>query len=106
MESLLNREWDDDLGKNQVVVVLHHAPPQTSKDYPILSQHDDSTSSSSDSSSGGFSSSDTDSMYGVRSRSSSCFAPPRPKSVQTSTFPPSHACPAPSVPIRLRSSKP
>lgn len=42
-----------------------------------------STSSSSDSSSGGFSSSDTDSMYCVGSRSS-CFAPPRPKPVRTS----------------------
>jgi hypothetical protein len=41
MESLPNREWDDDLGKNQVVLLLHHAPPQTSKDYPILSQHNE-----------------------------------------------------------------
>ncbi|XP_030955676.1 protein BIG GRAIN 1-like A [Quercus lobata] len=45
-----------------------------------------STSSSSDSSSGGFSSSDTESVFGVRSRSS-CFAPPRPKSVSTSVSP-------------------
>ncbi|XP_027356016.1 protein BIG GRAIN 1-like B [Abrus precatorius] len=42
-----------------------------------------STSSSSDSSSGLLSSSDTESMYGVRSRVS-CFAPPRPKPVKTS----------------------
>lgn len=42
-----------------------------------------STSSSSDSSSGGFSSSDTESVFGVRSRSS-CFAPPRPISVCSS----------------------
>ncbi|KAK4274545.1 hypothetical protein QN277_017748 [Acacia crassicarpa] len=42
-----------------------------------------STSSSSDSSSGGFSSSDTESIYGMRSQSS-CFAPPRPKPVKTS----------------------
>lgn len=42
-----------------------------------------STSSSSDSSTGGFSSSDTESMYGVRSQAS-CFAPPRPKPVKTS----------------------
>ena len=50
-----------------------------------------STSSSSDSSSGGFSSSDTDSMYGVRSRSSLCFAPPRPKSVRTSVSAPARS---------------
>lgn len=46
-----------------------------------------STSSSSDSSSGGFSSSDTESMYGVVKKRSSCFAPPplpRPKPVRTS----------------------
>ncbi|KAJ1423398.1 hypothetical protein SESBI_12329, partial [Sesbania bispinosa] len=43
-----------------------------------------STSSSSDSSSGLLSSSDTESMYGVRSRVSSCFAPSRPKPVRTS----------------------
>lgn len=43
-----------------------------------------STSSSSDSSSGGFSSSDTESMYCSRSRTS-CFAPPIPKPVRTST---------------------
>ncbi|KAJ7966377.1 Protein BIG GRAIN 1-like A [Quillaja saponaria] len=42
-----------------------------------------STSSSSDSSSGGFSSSDTESMCGVRS-GTSCFAPPRPKPIRTS----------------------
>ncbi|KAH8504600.1 hypothetical protein POPTR_006G222700v4 [Populus trichocarpa] len=42
-----------------------------------------STSTSSDSSSGGFSSSDTESMYGARSRASS-FNPPRPKPVRTS----------------------
>ncbi|KAF2287069.1 hypothetical protein GH714_037333 [Hevea brasiliensis] len=42
-----------------------------------------STSSSSDSSSGGFSSSDTESFNGARSRSSSFF-PPRPKPVRTS----------------------
>ncbi|XP_008220593.1 PREDICTED: protein BIG GRAIN 1-like A [Prunus mume] len=42
-----------------------------------------STSSSSDSSSGGFSSSDAESMYGSKPRSS-CFAPPRPKPVRTS----------------------
>ncbi|XP_009362508.2 protein BIG GRAIN 1-like A [Pyrus x bretschneideri] len=42
-----------------------------------------STSSSSDSSSGGFSSSDAESMFGSKSRSS-CFAPPRPKPVRTS----------------------
>ncbi|CAJ2675169.1 unnamed protein product [Trifolium pratense] len=43
-----------------------------------------STSISSDSSSGGFSSSDTDSLYGTKSRASSCFIPPRPKPVKTS----------------------
>lgn len=45
-----------------------------------------STSSSSDSSCGGFSSSDTDSMYGLVKTRSSCFAPPllpRPKPVKT-----------------------
>ncbi|KAJ4708972.1 Protein BIG GRAIN 1-like A [Melia azedarach] len=42
-----------------------------------------STSSSSDSSSLGFSSSDTDSFYGSRPRSS-CFVPQRPKPVRTS----------------------
>jgi hypothetical protein len=42
-----------------------------------------SASCSSDSSSGGFSSSDTDSMYGLKS-SSSCFLPSRPKPVRTS----------------------
>ena len=41
-----------------------------------------STSISSDSSSGGLSSSDTESMYGVKPRAS-CFAPPRPKPVKT-----------------------
>ncbi|KAI6679859.1 hypothetical protein NL676_033740 [Syzygium grande] len=47
-----------------------------------------STSSSSDSSSGGFSSSDTESMYGVVKTRSSCFAPaslPIPKPVRTSS---------------------
>ncbi|XP_022730420.1 protein BIG GRAIN 1-like B [Durio zibethinus] len=42
-----------------------------------------STSSSSDSSSGGFSSSDTESIYGSKTKSS-CFISPRPKSVRTS----------------------
>ncbi|OMO67015.1 hypothetical protein CCACVL1_20858 [Corchorus capsularis] len=42
-----------------------------------------STSSSSDSSSGGFSSSDTESMYGTKTKSS-CFVPSRPKPVRTS----------------------
>ncbi|KAI4316481.1 hypothetical protein L6164_024459 [Bauhinia variegata] len=42
-----------------------------------------STSTSSDSSSGGFSSSDTESLYRVRTKAS-CFAPPRPKPVRTS----------------------
>lgn len=42
-----------------------------------------STSSSSDSSSAGFSSSDTESMFGTKSRQS-CFAPPRPKPIRTS----------------------
>ncbi|XVF89032.1 hypothetical protein PTKIN_Ptkin19aG0098700 [Pterospermum kingtungense] len=42
-----------------------------------------STSMSSDTSSGGFSSSDTDSMYGTKTKAS-CFVPPRPKPVRTS----------------------
>ncbi|XWS26455.1 hypothetical protein CRYUN_Cryun26dG0034100 [Craigia yunnanensis] len=42
-----------------------------------------STSSSSDSSSGGFSSSDTESMYGTKTKAS-CFVPPRPNPVKTS----------------------
>ncbi|XVF35284.1 hypothetical protein REPUB_Repub18cG0132400 [Reevesia pubescens] len=42
-----------------------------------------STSISSDSSSGGFSSSDTESMYGTKTKSS-CFVPARPKPVRTS----------------------
>ncbi|KAI4337176.1 hypothetical protein L6164_015623 [Bauhinia variegata] len=42
-----------------------------------------STSTSSDSSSGGFSSSDTESMYGMRTKAS-CFAPPRLRPVRTS----------------------
>ncbi|KAF8036101.1 hypothetical protein BT93_C1947 [Corymbia citriodora subsp. variegata] len=47
-----------------------------------------STSSSSDTSSGSFSSSDTESLYGVVKTRSSCFAPPslpRPKPVRTSS---------------------
>ncbi|XVE97745.1 hypothetical protein REPUB_Repub03eG0045000 [Reevesia pubescens] len=47
-----------------------------------------STSSSSDSSSGGFSSSDTDSIYGAKTKSS-CFVPPRPKPIRTSVLAPS-----------------
>ncbi|XP_022145048.1 protein BIG GRAIN 1-like B [Momordica charantia] len=43
-----------------------------------------STSSSSDSSFGGFSSSDTESMYGSKSLTPSCFAKFRPKPVRTS----------------------
>ncbi|GAU17643.1 hypothetical protein TSUD_07040 [Trifolium subterraneum] len=77
----------------------HNNKPETEKtvyvvktDNRRLIQHDhdqdalffSSTSISSDSSSGGFSSSDTDSLYGTKSRASSCFIPPRPKPVKTS----------------------
>ncbi|XP_022977029.1 protein BIG GRAIN 1-like B [Cucurbita maxima] len=47
-----------------------------------------STSSSSDSSFGGFSSSDTESMYGSKSLTPSCFAKFRPKPVRTSVSAP------------------
>lgn len=63
-----------------------HQPAETDK--RLRHDHDQdalffsSTSSSSDSSCGGFSSPDTESMLGVRSRAS-CFAPPRPKPVRT-----------------------
>ncbi|XP_061355891.1 protein BIG GRAIN 1-like A [Gastrolobium bilobum] len=55
----------------------NHVDGDHDQHFPFFS----STSISSDSSSGGFSSSDTESM---RSRASSCFAPPRPKAVRTS----------------------
>ncbi|KAA0064527.1 protein BIG GRAIN 1-like B [Cucumis melo var. makuwa] len=47
-----------------------------------------STSSSSDSSFGGFSSSDTESMYGSKSLTPSCFAKFRPKPIRTSVSAP------------------
>ncbi|XWS72401.1 hypothetical protein CRYUN_Cryun02cG0036700 [Craigia yunnanensis] len=57
---------------------LHH---ERDHDHDVL--FFSSTSSSSDSSSGGFSSSDTESMYGSKTKAS-CFVPPRPKPVRTS----------------------
>ncbi|XP_028807014.1 protein BIG GRAIN 1-like B [Neltuma alba] len=70
----------------------HGRPKPTEMDKKVRRRHDrqsqdalffSSTSSSSDSSYGGFSSSDTESMFGVGSGASR-FAPPRPKPVRTS----------------------
>ncbi|KAE8100079.1 hypothetical protein FH972_018007 [Carpinus fangiana] len=57
--------------------------PQHDRDHDNDALYFSSASSSSDSSSGGFSSSDTESIYGLKS-SSSCFLPSRPKPVRTS----------------------
>lgn len=57
--------------------------PQHDRDHDNDVLFFSSASCSSDSSSGGFSSSDTESIYGLKS-SSSCFLPSRPKPVRTS----------------------
>ncbi|XP_028777349.1 protein BIG GRAIN 1-like A [Neltuma alba] len=85
----LIEKWMDKKVGEKVGTKRTHQPIHLDTKLHLEHDHDQdvlffsSTSSSSDSSSGGFSSSDTESMYGVRSQSS-CFAPPRPKPVKTS----------------------
>ncbi|KAF5468619.1 hypothetical protein F2P56_012760 [Juglans regia] len=85
----LIEEWIDKKVSEKVVTQRRHyltklerkSHPEHDVDQDVL--FFSSTSSSSDSSSGGFSSSDTDSMSGLKSRSS-CFGPTRPKPIRTS----------------------